>query len=428
MLTIKNGILSFQRNNGVKSPSFFYEICLYVLLTGYFIFYSQRILMIICVATGVIGTIVIFYNKARDMSLHLPVNSIWYLLFFGFAEASSLWAVSASQAFYTYMRVMILILILSVGIPQYVSTVNDLTRVMKIFMLATLTCGIVEFIMTPLESIKSGYLGGYFSNNNSNTFGYIVLCSTIMSFYLAYVKRQRIWYLLVPVFFIFCVLSSSRKAMLVSLFGVCLVVFFSFGKKHHWLHLAIMSATALILIILSLKVDFLYEIIGYRIATMLDFYQNDSQYTQLVNSLALRDYFIEFAKQLFHQKPIIGHGFANFATMLYNEGEIGGGVYAHNNYWEILADLGIIGFIIYYWFYAYLIVRFIIRLIANRKDKVLAFSIPMIISVMLLEWGVVSMASFYPQLLLSILFTTTYAENSSAGKRHRYSPALNGGN
>ena len=169
MLTIKNGILSFQHNNGVKSPSLFYEICLYVLLSGYFIFYSQRILMVICVVTGVIGTIVIFYNKARDMSLHLPVNSIWYLLFFGLAEASSLWAVSASQAFYTYMRVMILILILSVGIPQYVSTVNDLTRVMKIFMLATLTCGIVEFIMTPLESIKSGYLGGYFSNNNSNT-------------------------------------------------------------------------------------------------------------------------------------------------------------------------------------------------------------------------------------------------------------------
>lgn len=428
MLSIKNGILSFEQNNGTRSPSIIYEICLYILLTGYFLFYSQRVLMLLCVAIGVVGTVIISYSKARSMSLRLPVNTLWYLIFFGFAEASSLWAVSASQAFLTYIRLMLLILIISVGVPQYVRTVNDLTRLMKIFMFAALTCGVVEFLMTPPETIKDGWLGSYFSNNNPNTFGYIVLCSTIMSFYLAYVKRQRIWYLFAVIFFMFCLLSSSRKAMLISIFGVCLVIFFSFGRKRHWLHLVLTAFAALMLIILSLKIDFLYDIIGRRIVTMLNFYQNDSQYTQLVDSLALRDYFINFAKQMFRQKPIIGHGFANFATMLYNEGDVGFGVYAHNNYWEILADLGIIGFIIYYWYYAYLIIKFIMRLFTNRKDDVLAFSIPMIISVMLLEWGVVSMASFFPQFILSVLFTTTYAESSSAGKRHRYSPVLNGGN
>lgn len=428
MLSIKNGVLSFQRNNGVKSSDLLYEICLYVLLTGYFLFYSNRIIMTACISVGVAGTAAIIYKRAHEMTFRLPVNSLWYLLFFGFAEASSLWAVSSSQAFLKYIRIMILILIISVGIAQYVRTTNDLARLMKIFMLAVLTSGVVEFVMTPLESIKDGYFGGYFSGNNSNTFGYMVLCSTIMSFYLAYVKRQRIWYLFAPVFFIFCLLSSSRKAMLVSIFGVCLVIFFSFSRKRHFLHLAITAVAALILIILSLKIEFLYELIGNRIVTMLDFYKSDSQYTQLVNSLALRDYFIEFAKQMFRQRPVTGHGFANFSTMLYNEGDVGFGVYAHNNYWEILADLGIVGFIIYYWFYAYLIIKFIIRLFKNPKDDVLAFSIPMIISIMILEWGVVSMASFYPQIVLSILFTTTYAENSSAGKRYRYSPVLNGGN
>ena len=428
MLSIKNGVLSFQRNNGVKSSNLFYEICLFVLLTGYYLLYLNRVVSMMCVLTGGAGTVAIVYKKAHDMSFRLPVNSLWYLLFFGFAEASSLWAVSSSQAFFKYIRLMILILIISVGIAQYVRTTNDLTRLMKIFMLSVLTAGVVEFIMTPPEAIKDGYFGGYFSGNNTNTFGYMALCSTIMSFYLAYVKRQKIWYLLAPVFFVFCLLSSSRKAMLISILGVCLVIFFSFGKKRHFLHLAIAAAVALILIILSLKIDFLYELIGNRIVTMLDFYKKDSQYTQLVNSLALRDYYIEFAKQMFRQKPIIGHGFANFSTMLYNEGDVGFGVYAHNNYWEILADLGIVGFIIYYWFYAYLIIKFIIRLIKNKEDDVLAFSIPMIISIMILEWGVVSMASFYTQIVLSILFTTTYAENSSAGKRYRYSPVLNGGN
>lgn len=33
--------------------------------------------------------------------------------------------------------------------------------------------------------------------------------------------------------------------------------------------------------------------------------------------------------------------------------------YLHNNYWEMLADGGIIGFIIYYWIYAFILKKMI---------------------------------------------------------------------
>ena len=64
--------------------------------------------------------------------------------------------------------------------------------------------------------------------------------------------------------------------------------------------------------------------------------------TVVDNSTLERTYLIQTALKVWIENPIIGVGWENFA--LYNDLNL----LAHNNYLELLASLGVIGFVIYY--------------------------------------------------------------------------------
>jgi O-antigen ligase len=64
---------------------------------------------------------------------------------------------------------------------------------------------------------------------------------------------------------------------------------------------------------------------------------------------------------LFLKEPVLGYGLNNFSILF---AKILGEGYAHNNYIELLVDLGMIGTIAYYSFYAFIIGK----LIGIRND------------------------------------------------------------
>ncbi len=397
-----------------------FEIGFFVLLVGYFIFHNKRIPMIICTAFGLVCGLVFMLNKAKNHKIKIPSYTVWYFLFFVYAEFSSFWAMNPNISVRMYLVIMILMLLISLFVPQYTDTVSQAETILKIFIFSTLFISLIQLVYTPIDSWFSGFFGSAVGNNNTNHYGFLVMASAIISFYFAYSKSEKNYYWLVLVFFLFCVLSSSRKSILFALFGIICIILFSFKKRFHILHFAIIATLATLSILLIMEVEVLYNVAGVRFTSLIEHYiygENSD------GSLSMREYFIDFAKLLFEEKPILGHGFANFAKIFSTQSDSSWSVYAHNNYWEILADLGIVGFIIYYWYYLFLLIKLVVKIIKERDNPLPILGLSLLISEIILEWGVVSMTTFQPQVVLILISICSLVSNSN--RRYHYISGAN---
>lgn len=395
-----------------------YEICTFLLFTGYFLFYDNRGLQLTCVGIGLFGSVSICISKAYMSRLKLPLNTIWYFLFFILTEISAFWAHSPENSTSYYFRLMVLILLFGLGITQYTDTAEHCEKLLIIYLFSATIIAVVQFIFTPISEWTSGFFGSRIGGNNTNTFGYIVSTGAILAFYFGYVKNKRLFNLFIPLLFLSSVFSSSRKALASVIIGFFLLILFAINKKYRYLHILLLILFSFSVLILLFYDDNLYSIIGFRFESM--FGHLISRDTSNDASLGLRDYFIEFAKILFAQSPIYGQGFANFSVLLSTESQINAETYAHNNYWEILADLGIIGFIVYYWFYAVLLVKFIKNILSGSYSTCSTLALTILISQLIVEIGHITMTSFYPQIVMSLIYVCTYASNSQ--RKFHYSP------
>ncbi|MBP3327844.1 MAG: O-antigen ligase family protein [Clostridia bacterium] len=395
-----------------------YEICTFLLFTGYFLFYDNRGLQLAFVCIGLAGTLLLFLSKVRTSRMKIPINTIWYLLFFVLAELSALWAHSPEDAAISYLRLMMVLLVIGFGITLYVDTTAQAERLIKVFVFSAFVFSAVQFFFTPLDDLLNGFFGSAVGDNNTNNYGYIVSVCTIITVYFAYVKNQKSYYFFALFFIVCCFLSSSRKSLIITFVGVFLLVLFSSSKKNRFFHIFIGLLFAVIFVILMFEDEFLYNIIGNRFDSMLKFLI--SGYNPKETSMSLRAYFIEFAKILLREKPLLGHGFANFLTIIASEGDLDMGYTTHNNYWEILADLGVVGFITYYWFYLFISIKLIIKMLKEKDNTIIPLALALIISQFAVEYGLITMASFYPQIVMSLIYVCTYASNSQ--RKFHYSP------
>ena len=406
---------------GNKLIEVIYEICTFLLFSGYFLFYDNRSLQLTFVGIGLGGAALICISKAYMSRLKLPLNTIWYFLFFILAEVSAFWAHSPENATSRYLRLMLILLVISLGISQYANTSAQCEKLLKIFLFSATGISLIQLVFTPISEWTSGFFGSTIGGNNANSFGYIVAIGAIIAFYLGYVKNKKIYYLLIPIFVACSFFSSSRKSIGAIVFGIFLLIVFAKNRKHRLLHLFLLGICSITILALLLLDENLYSIMGWRFESLLEFFTTNANDAD--NSLELRSYFIEFAKILFKEKPIYGQGFANFSIIVSTESSFSTESYAHNNYWEILADLGIIGFVFYYWFYAVILVKLIVSLAKNKDTTLSSLAGAMLISQLILEVGVVSMASFYPQIVISLIYVCSYASNSQ--RKFHYSPTGN---
>ena len=95
---------------------------------------------------------------------------------------------------------------------------------------------------------------------------------------------------------------------------------------------------------------------------------------------------------MFYEKPILGYGINNFVSKIGQR--IGVWTYAHNNYYEILADLGIVGFLIYYSYYIYLMAS-LFRAWYKGCGSLVKLMIVLLGAIMICEYGLVSYYQVY---------------------------------
>ena len=132
----------------------------------------------------------------------------------------------------------------------------------------------------------------------------------------------------------------------------------------------------------------MYNIIGSRIEGLFGDFAGTGK---IEASAGIRFDMIDYAIEMFKEKPVFGWGIEGFANnSVY-------GVYSHNNFTETLVNFGIVGFVLLYFYKVMILYRQIkmIKEAGNSQENLIYILVFVLMSVVfVLDYGQISMNSF----------------------------------
>jgi O-antigen ligase len=151
------------------------------------------------------------------------------------------------------------------------------------------------------------------------------------------------------------------------------------GQKHWFRNTLIIICTAILVYNVVMNVPDFYDVIGKRFEGFFALFGGGGP---VDSSTSQRMSMINAALDRWLLNPVVGYGFDSFK--FYNQAEVTGYFYySHNNMLELLHNQGIIGFVAYYGFYVFLLVK---ALRSNSKELYKGFTVAIVISLLLYEF------------------------------------------
>lgn len=405
MISLSKGVLKIKYNS-LEKAKLFYELTFVLNMVVIFAFYSIKMVASVTALLMFFASCVLLFEK-NEKRILLPYISIWYLVLIIYVVFSNMWATRfvGSSIFSQTLRYLI-ILLTTTSVSFYVDDQKDIHKLLDLFVLSSFIIAVLEFAATPFNELSDGSLGNHFSGCNPNDITVWIDFAVAIAFYKAYCEGKRSMYLVTLIFIMFCALSSSRKGFAASLAGPLMIVLLSFNKRGYVLRVVLAIALIIGAWELMMKNEYLYEAIGRRFDRMMDYVRGD----RIDRSMQLREYFIDVAKSMFKDSPIIGNGIESFQLLMSEEYFIEAG-YAHNNYWQLLSELGLVGLVLYYGMYIYIAVS-LFKSFFIKKNGISLLFLTGLVMMAVLETGTVSFDSKFAQLIIAIIYCSTYALDS----------------
>lgn len=410
MISLKKGILKIDFDSQSKAKRF-YEFAFILNMVVVFAFYNVANIAPLTAVIMLVASLFVILEKNKSR-ITIPYNTLWYLTLILYGGLSGLWAQFFSSYNISFIIKLCIILCITTSVAIYVDTMEDLDRIMSLFIAGSLIIVFLEITAVPSGGWKIGSVGSYFSSVNPNDITVWLDLATAIAFYRAYIKGDKKMYLVVILFIIFCAFSSSRKGLLASIAAPIMIVFLSVGKSNYWLRIIAAVIIGAVVLTIIMENDTMYTAIGQRFESMIDYITGEGS----DSSMMLRERYIKAAKDMFNQSPIIGKGMGNYSRILESEYYLGK-FYSHNNYWQILSELGMVGFIIYFSMYVYCSVVFL-RAYFVEKRKISVLFLTMMVMMIVLDTGIVSYSTKYGQLNIAIIYCGTYAIHSDGGRKY----------
>lgn len=414
MVSFKDGVLKIQKGEENTARTI-YEISFFINAVTLFALNDVRFIGTVTGLVMLFASMLIWIGRRAERVV-IPYNTVWYTLFTAYAALSGLWSSYFNADMASYLLRMAIIIAMITSISIYVDKPEDLERIIKLYISSVVVIVLLEFASVPISDWSDGSMGSHFSGSNSNEVAFIVFCAELMAFYEFYSKNKKRYILLVALFLFFIILSSSRKALFASVAGPVMFVLFSVYKKNYFFNIIAVFTLAALVVFFIMTDENAYNAIGKRFVSMLEFWFEERDHT-VDNSLYMRSYYIDLAQRMFSESPILGKGLGNFAKIIDNVYMLHG-VYSHNNFWQVLSELGLIGFIIYYSLYFIVIVRLVRGAFIKKSRMNLVFLIFMLM-LLVLEVGVVTYNSKMPHIVIAIAYAATYVGEMD-GRQYSY--------
>ncbi len=272
-----------------------------------------------------------------------------YYLFVLYALSSFLWAVSRERSEAVLYELGTSVLIVFI-IDRCIYTEYDLIKFCKEFIFAIVATNVYlivccGFNISLIRENISTIIG-----LDKNYFSQICAIAIILCFVLSRQNHKLIYYVSI-IFCLLCIIGSgSRKALL--FIGIEFFAFFMYlyrrnlTKQIKYISICIVALVVALIILQRYNNEFFVKIIN-GIAV---FFMSDSDVRDA--SATIRIALIGRGMSLFFTHPILGVGLNNFSHFANDINtawgvNYGGYIYAHNNYVELLADFGLLGFLIY---------------------------------------------------------------------------------
>jgi len=287
--------------------------------------------------------------------LKIDLLILWAVAFFGFCALSIIWAYTPLGAdriaSYSIKSLSIVFAVL-----LYADTKRNAGVLMLGFIIGALILAVRLYLSSPIEEFGQKPLGDTIGFNE-NAIGKLFLYSSIICMH--YSKKSKWYFLLFLLFALFSLLSGSRKAAVIMV-GVLVMSFFNkVEKPAHILYIVPFGAAIAALIYLLFNNEQLYHMIGRRLEYLLNYFNGEGD---VGRSTLIRMDLISIGFEQFKEKPILGYGFNTFRYMNRY------GLYAHNNYIELLVDTGIVGTALFYSAHLIMLVKAIIIWLKKTRD------------------------------------------------------------
>ena len=407
MFSFKNGILNINLNRSGFDIAV--DMSFLLLLCSIFIngssFEGENYFYYIAFFTFLGTTMVKLMMRFKsEETIILPQFTIWYGSFVVLSLLSMLWALYPENSTLVMSR-LIQSLVITFCMAQNYATRPGLMKCIQLFAWAGAYATAVVFIRTPVAEWFMGGFGYSASKYNANTVGMIFTLCVLVSFYLAFYCKARYYYILAFFQFFAVILTSSRKSLIASMIGIMLLIVMRSKKKTLIWRVLIAAGLFAVVWFIVMTVPNLYNAIGVRFDSMFAHITNDGgDY-----SMTLRRSFIENAQDMFFEKPILGYGINNFSKQMFFRTGISD--YAHNNYYEILANLGIVGLAVFYGYYFYLMFS-MLKIWRHSNGSLLKLMLVLLAVIMICEYGMVTYYALYIHVVLNMIYLFICAYNN----------------
>ena len=338
---------------------------------------------------------------------------LWQALFVCYVMWSASWAFSVERAESQGVTVLVngvcvaLLAYLLIGEPARLRLVIVCMTVAPVILL--LRVGVAEGLFVFLETRTT-------EDAQANFVG----MAAAVGFGLGYVcASQRIimsrW---VALLFLSCdllavLLSASRKAVLMVALIVLLFTILDQRARgaSRWVRVGGAGLVTLAGYWLIMNVQALYLLVGYRIEGLVEGLFGNS--AEADASTRTRLTLINDGMSWFQDSPWFGHGADNFRALMATYHPDWMAYYAHNNFVEILVNLGLVGLVLFYWLYVVVIFTGLKRRSSGHPVQAIFLSI--IIGLLLTEYGHVDYYSRFFMALVGVCWVAVCTSTVQLG-------------
>lgn len=338
------------------------------------------------------------WTLLRRGKVPITTHLIWQLAVLAFSALSMLWAEEKETAALYDIFVGV---VLSYCFVITLDSRERLENCLLAFVIAADVLSVTLFLTNQISMEEAGRLGEEITGN-ANSFSSMLMVSAIFAVWLFIYKKGFIKYfsLVSGLLCLFIMgLSGGRKTVLVVV--VCLIyllVFRDTKKTKKMLgNLVKIVAILVVFYIAVMKIPLLYNAIGYRFAELFKLLSGGES---AVSSDPVRITMIKIGMERWTESPIWGYGLDTYKY--YNQTVTGRFYYAHNNYVELLYDLGLIGFVLYYYFYVHVFRKLLAVPESGKAYKSLGIMI--ILGLLTYDFGGISYYAVFMQIVLAIAF------------------------
>lgn len=310
---------------------------------------------------------------------------IWNVIFILFCVLSIFWSISPHLSIIQVRVRMMANLLMGVFLTTYTNSYKNLKTVFLAFYVSSVVFLVYMASIVDLSSLDEGRVVGAIVDDNiaeklnANYIAGRLVLALYVGFYLFWrlrktVRYVKIFHILFSLSVVYVVLiSGSRTSLFVLLIPPMLHIFYK--ARHLIPALIYISIGTYIVYLVVIKIPFFYDIIGFRIEDAVNVITGNESGHEDASRLMLINYGIDW----FSDKPILGYGINCFKeladiTMLFSTR----GKYGHNNYIELLVDIGLVGTFLYYSIYF-----FFVKNIKCLKGKPSSVTLKLLIVLML---------------------------------------------